>query len=446
MKFISDSDDLSNYLNQSVSKNIDIKDISTDTRTIKKGSLFIGIKGNNFNGNDFVEDAIQKGAHLVITDSRKYINHKNENIVYVDNSVSALRKIASNILKSFDGNVVGITGSNGKTTTTKIISKILSRSSGTIKNFNNEIGMPLSIINADKNSKNLIIEMGASKIGDIEYLSSILKPNIGIITNIGNSHLENLKNIDGVLKVKSELIQNITKHGYLIVPGQNKEHLDCWRGIRNDINIITFGSNPDNDFYYSNEKPDSYGMEYTINSPPNNINTEIKTDLKGKHNIDNTLVAFIVNHLTKEGDDSFKKKILKIDKFTSRQIQMNWINRSKLIDDTYNANPDSVKKSIDLLCENSKRKLLILGDMLELGPKSKKFHQEVGRYALEKGVDLILGFGKDSKYSVEIFRDNGFFFESEKDLKNFIKNNVKSNDVILIKGSRGMKMERFIDV
>jgi UDP-N-acetylmuramoyl-tripeptide--D-alanyl-D-alanine ligase len=446
MKFISDSNDLSNYLNQSAPKNIDIKDISTDTRTIRKGSLFIGIKGNNFNGNDFIEDAIHKGAYLVITDSRKYINHKNENIVYVDNSVSALRKIASNILKSFDGNIVGITGSNGKTTTTKIISKILPRSSGTIKNFNNEIGMPLSIINANKNSKNLIIEMGASKIGDIEYLSSILKPNIGIITNIGNSHLENLKNLEGVLKVKSELIDNISKHGYLIVPGQNKEHLDYWREIRNDVNIITFGSNPNNDFYFSNEKHDSYGMEFSINSSSNNVNIEVKTDLKGKHNIDNILVAYIVNYLSNEDDDSFKKKILKIDKFTSRQIQLDWINKSVLIDDTYNANPDSVKKSIDLLCENSKRKLLILGDMLELGPKSKKFHQEVGRYALEKGVDLILGFGKDSKYSVEIFRDNGFFFESEEDLKNFIKNNVKSNDIVLIKGSRGMKMEKFINV
>jgi len=288
--------------------------------------------------------------------------------------------------------------------------------------------------------------MGASKIGDIEYLSSILKPNIGIITNIGNSHLENLKNLEGVLKVKSELIDNISKHGYLIVPGQNKEHLDYWREIRNDVNIITFGSNPDNDFYFSNEKHDSYGMEFSINSSSNNVNIEVKTDLKGKHNIDNILVAYIVNYLTQEGDDSFKKKILKIDKFTSRQIQLDWVNKSVLIDDTYNANPDSVKKSIDLLCENSKRKLLILGDMLELGPKSKKFHQEVGRYALEKGVDLILGFGKDSKYSVEIFRDNGFFFESEEDLKNFIKNNVKSNDIVLIKGSRGMKMEKFINV
>jgi UDP-N-acetylmuramyl pentapeptide synthase len=137
------------------------------------------------------------------------------------------------------------------------------------------------------------------------------------------------------LKVKSELIDNISKHGYLIVPGQNKEHLDYWREIRNDVNIITFGSNPNNDFYFSNEKHDSYGMEFSINSSSNNVNIEVKTDLKGKHNIDNILVAYIVNYLSNEDDDSFKQKILKIDKFTSRQIQLDWINKSVLIDDTY---------------------------------------------------------------------------------------------------------------
>ena len=446
MRFISNSKELSDYLMLDYDLPFDdIKSVSIDSREIEKSSLFICIEGNNFDGNDFIDDAFSKGANFVIS-NRKDLAKRNDRVIYAKNSIKALKIIAKNIVSSYQGNSIGITGSNGKTTTTKIISKILSRSSGTIKNFNNEIGMPLSIIHADKDSKNLVIEMGASKIGDIEYLSSILKPNIGIITNIGNSHLENLKNLNGVLKVKSELIKNIAKHGFLIVPGQNKEHLDYWKGVRDDINIITFGSNPNNDFYSSNEENNINGMEFNINSLSNNINVEIKTDLKGRHNIDNILVAYIVNHLTKEGDDSFKKKISRIDKFTSRQIQLDWINGSELIDDTYNANPDSVKKSIDLLCEDRKRKLLILGDMLELGPKSKQFHQEIGRYAFEKGVDLILGFGKDSKHSVEVFKDNGFFFESEEDLKIFIKNNVKSNDIVLIKGSRGMKMEKFINV
>lgn len=446
MKFISNSNHLTDYLDILAPKDINIKNISTDSRTLKKDSLFIGIQGENFNGNDYVDEAVLKGACLVITDSKKYKDHKNKNILYVNNSIYALKKITKNILKSYRGSVIGITGSNGKTTTTKIISKILSRSSGTIKNFNNEIGMPLSIMNADRNSKNIVIEMGASKIGDIKYLSSILKPNIGVITNIGNSHLENLKDLDGVLRVKSELIKNITKNGYLIVPGKNHKYLDYWKGIRNDINIITFGDDSSNNFYSTNEKHNSHGMVFNIISKSNNINIEIQTDLKGTHNIDNILVAYVVNYLIKEGDNSFKKKILDINKFTSRQIQLNWINGSELIDDTYNANPDSVKKSIDLLCDYNKRKLLILGDMLELGSKSIYFHQEIGKYALEKGVDFLLGFGKDSKHSVKTFRDNGFFFESEESLKNFIKNNVKSNDIVLIKGSRGMKMEKFINV
>ena len=241
MKFITNSNDLSKYLDTPIKKNIQIKDISIDSRTIKKDSLFIGINGKNFNGNDYVDEAIHKGACLVITDSEKYKTCKNKNIIYVNNSISALKKITSNILKSFDGNVVGITGSNGKTTTTKIIANVLSKSSSTLKNYNNEIGMPLSIFNAKQNSNNLVIEMGAAKPGDIKYLSSILKPNIGVITNIGNSHLEKLKNIKGVLKVKSELVSNIKNGGYLVVPNEKKKKIKIWKKIIRGKKLITFG-------------------------------------------------------------------------------------------------------------------------------------------------------------------------------------------------------------
>ena len=209
MKFISNSNDLSKFLKKPILKNIKIKTISTDTRSLKKDSLFIAIKGDTFNGNDYIAEAIKKGACLVITDSKKFKYSKNKKVIYVNDSILALKKITKNIIKHYQGNVIGITGSNGKTTTTRIIANSIKNSSSTLKNFNNEIGMPLSIMNADPKKKNLIIEMGAAKPKDIHYLSSFLKPNVGVITNIGNSHLENLKNINGVLKVKSELVLNI---------------------------------------------------------------------------------------------------------------------------------------------------------------------------------------------------------------------------------------------
>ena len=444
MKFITNSNDLSKYLDTPIKKNIQIKDISIDSRTIKKDSLFIAINGENFNGNDYVDEAIHKGACLVITDSKKYKTSKNKNIIYVNNSISALKKITSNILKSFDGNVVGITGSNGKTTTTKIIANVLSKSSSTLNNYNNEIGMPLSIFNAKQNSKNLVIEMGAAKPGDIKYLSSILKPNIGVITNIGNSHLEKLKNIKGVLKVKSELVSNIKNGGYLVVPNENKEHLKFWEKIIRGKELITFGTEKNADFYAINIKSSIKKQEFNIISDKYNIDHKIKTSLSGVHNIKNILAAFAVSYLIENSPKLFNQRLEKGAQV--RQKQQKWIRGSLLIDDTYNANPESVKKAIDFLSNSIKRKVFIMGDMLELGRYRKKMHVDVGQYAKRKKVDVFLGFGELTKYAVSGYGKNGLFFNNENDLKKFIKENIKSGDIVLIKGSRGIKMERFINV
>ena len=444
MKFITNSNDLSKYLDTPIKKNIQIKDISIDSRTIKKDSLFIAINGENFNGNDYVDEAIHKGACLVITDSKKYKTSKNKNIIYVNNSISALKKITSNILKSFDGNVVGITGSNGKTTTTKIIANVLSKSSSTLNNYNNEIGMPLSIFNAKQNSKNLVIEMGAAKPGDIKYLSSILKPNIGVITNIGNSHLEKLKNIKGVLKVKSELVSNIKNGGYLVVPNENKEHLKFWEKIIRGKELITFGTEKNADFYAINIKSSIKKQEFKIISDKYNIDHKIKTSLSGVHNIKNILAAFAVSYLIENSPKLFNQRLEKNTQV--RQKQQKWIRGSLLIDDTYNANPESVKKAIDFLSNSNKRKVFIMGDMLELGRYRKKMHADVGQYAKRKKVDVFLGFGELTKYAVSGYGKNGLFFNNENDLKKFIKENIKSGDIVLIKGSRGIKMERFINV
>ena len=444
MKFITNSNDLSKYLDTPIKKNIQIKDISIDSRTIKKDSLFIAINGENFNGNDYVDEAIHKGACLVITDSKKYKTSKNKNIIYVNNSISALKKITSNILKSFDGNVVGITGSNGKTTTTKIIANVLSKSSSTLNNYNNEIGMPLSIFNAKQNSKNLVIEMGAAKPGDIKYLSSILKPNIGVITNIGNSHLEKLKNIKGVLKVKSELVSNIKNGGYLVAPNENKEHLKFWKKIIRGKELITFGTEKNADFYAINIKSSIKKQEFNIISDKYNIDHKIKTSLSGVHNIKNILAAFAVSYLIENSPKLFNQRLEKNTQV--RQKQKKWIRGSLLIDDTYNANPESVKKAIDFLSNSNKRKVFIMGDMLELGRYRKKMHADVGQYAKRKKVDVFLGFGELTKYAVSGYGKNGLFFNNENDLKKFIKENIKSGDIVLIKGSRGIKMERFINV
>ena len=446
MKFINNSNDLAKLLNIKIAKDIKISNVSTDTRDLKPESLFFAIKGEKFNGNDYVENAIKKGACLVITDSKRYKGSNKKKIIYVNNTVVSLKKIAKNILKSFEGNVIGITGSNGKTTTTKIISSVLNKSSGTLKNYNNEIGMPLSIINANPKAKHLVIEMGAAKPKDIQYLSSVLKPNIGLITNIGNSHLEKLKNIDGVLKVKSELISNIKKDGYLIVPNENSKHLSFWKSLRNDINVITFGIKKSADFYPEEIKYSLNKSKFIIKSKKYNTNIHIETSLSGEHNLKNILASYAVSYIVKNSDEMFSTKLKNNLDSIIRQKQSKWIRDSVLIDDTYNANPESVKKALDLLATSSKRKIVVLGDMLELGRLRKKMHKDVGKYAATKKIDIFLGFGDLTKYAVEGFGKNGIFFNDEILLREFLKKNIQSKDVVLIKGSRGMKMERYIDV
>ena len=446
MKFIANTSDLNRYLGVDIASNIPIKSISTDTRSIKKNSLFIAIKGENFDGNDFVEDAITKGALYAIADKKKYENQKNKKIIYVKNTVKALKKISGNIINEYKGKVIAVTGSNGKTTTTNIISKTLKNNSKTLKNFNNEIGMPLSIMNASSKSKNLVLEIGASKFGDIDYLSKILKPHVGVITNIGHSHLEKLGNVNGVFEVKSELINNIKKNGFLIVPSDNKKHLDRWKKLRNDINILTFGIESAADFYASKINFKENGLSFVIRSNLIKKPIQIKTSIEGKHNIKNILASFAVHFCLKEDIENFVN-ILKENKLNAlRQIKSKWINGSILIDDTYNANPDSTKKSIDLLSNYNKNTVLILGDMLELGRYKKQLHKEVGVYAKKMGINVILGYGDLTKYAVDGFGKKAIFFKDEENLKSYLRKNITSKDVILIKGSRGMKMEKFKNV
>ena len=446
MKFIASSLDVEKYLNININEYFLIKNISTDTRSMDRDSFFIAIKGDRFNGNDYVEEAFDKGAALALVDDPRFANVKNNRIIYVKNTIKALATMSKNIINNYDGKVIAITGSNGKTTTTNIIASTLESSSSTLANFNNEIGLPLSIFNSSPKSKYLVYEIGASKFNDINYLSRILKPDIGVITNIGLSHLEFLKNKQGVLKVKSEIIKNIKKDGFLIVPDDNKSHLKHWRSLRSDINIVTFGLESSSDFHSSDINFKTNGLHFAVESKYLDKKKKLNSKLEGNHNVINILASCAVHYCLKKNINEITKNIGSVIFHNSRSSKIKWIKGSILIDDTYNANPDSARKSIDLLSNNSNKTYVILGDMLELGKYKKKLHKEIGQYAKIKGIDIFIGFGELAKHAVDGFGNDGLFFTEELDLKNYLKQNISKKDVILIKGSRGMKMERFINV
>ena len=443
MKFISSTNDIRKYLGLKPKKDIKFKNISIDTRTIKKDSLFIALKGENFNGNKFIEKAFSSGAIAVLCSDKSYI--KKNNVIYVPSVRKALSKISSEIASDFKGKKILITGSNGKTSTTNIISKSLPKCSSTIKNFNNEIGLPISIMSSKQDSKYMVLEAGAAKKGDIEYLSKIVKPDIGIITNIGNSHLEKLINIEGVFKVKSELIKNIRKGGALIVPN-DVNYLQRWKNMAKGIKVIPVPKKffAKNEKISKNKKVMTFDIIKSCSDDKKSKAVSISSSLLGKHNIQNILVCYTCLNVLGESNSKMLKSLKNISSSISRQRILSWRNKSTLIDDTYNANPESVKRSIDVLSEFSGRKIFIFGDMFELGRFRKKLHIDIGSYAKNSKIDILITFGELSKFASSGFQKKSYNFYNEGQLKAFIADFIKKNDIVLIKGSRGMKMERFI--
>lgn len=446
MKLINNTKDILLSLGISGNHEASIKDFQIDSRKVSKRSVFIGLAGANQDGSIYSDHALQKGAALTIIRSQKNISSQDlsSNILRVKSSEKALICLAKTALKKFNGPVIGITGSNGKTTTKNILNFGIKDSFSTFKNFNNEIGMPLSALMLDSKNKAAIFEMGAAKKGDIKFLSKIIKPSIGIITHIGHSHLSGLNSLKGVLDVKSELIHNIQSNGVAIIP--NGEHVKYWKGLRNDITFLTFGFDASASFFASKIKTARTGTSFSIESKHLSRKFNVKTKLLGDHNILNILAAFIATHQLKEDKEFFLESLGVFENESQRLNLQPWINHSMLIDDSYNANPDSVKAAIDVLVQFPGRRVLILGDMKELGRYRKKFHKQIGEYAKIKGLDLLIGFGSLAKYSIESFGSSGIFFKSDAALKVFLNKEISKKDHVLLKGSRGMLMEQFIEI
>ena len=446
MKFIQNTSDILLALGVEGKHRSPIKDFCIDSRKVKQNSVFIGLAGSNEDGSSYCDDAFSNGAVLAIIKAKKGMsaNKLKDNTLFVSNPEKALAKLGQVALNNFARPVIGVTGSNGKTTTKNILSTGIKNSFSTFKNFNNEIGLPLCALMLDSKNEVAIFEMGAAKKGDIHFLSKIIQPDIGIITHIGHSHLLGLNSLKGVLEVKSELIHNIKKNGTAIVP--NGPHLNYWRKLRKDITFITFGLDDSAEFFPSNIKSSPAGTSFSIQSQYFNNEIQVSTPLMGNHNILNILAACSSVYQL-NGDMNFFLKSLKGFKNESQRLEFQpWINQSNLINDSYNANPDSVRAAIDVLHQMKGRKIMILGDMKELGRYRKKFHKEIGEYAKIKKLDLFLGFGDLAKYSVDSFGSSGRFFNSKIALMEFLKSEVSKLDYVLLKGSRGMQMEQFINI
>ena len=426
--------------------------VSTDSRSLKKGSIFIALKGNKFDGHSFINQAVKKGACTVIINKSRLKDFDNLDItiVAVKNSTIAYGELASKWRKKLKAKVIGLTGSNGKTTTKEMLAKIFEQKylvCKTLANNNNHIGVPLTLFSANNNHDYIILEMGSNHFGEIAYSAKIAQPDFSLITNVGDSHLEFFKNRQGVAKEKTTLFSETLKSGGKIFVNNDDKLL--MQRTKTNRNKITYGFSGKPDIkgkilgFWENGKP-----EIEINYKNKKFNVEV--GLPGISNAKNFLAASAValaNKIPVRDIQLAAKRLESVDK------RMNIINKENfiLINDSYNANPESMKAAFEFMKSfpRFKKKITVLGDMFELGDKSVEAHRKLSSSLKKNGIDEVYAIGKNMKYLIQGINGSGIIskhFKDKKSLELFLINKNFDNSIILVKGSRGMKMEEFVKI
>ena len=413
--------------------------ISINSKKIKKDDIFIAIKGLNFDGHDYINEAFKNGAIAAIISDEEKIS---KNTILVNDTKKSLADIASLILMKFKPFVIGITGSNGKTTTKELIKSILDSNYGTNKilathaNYNNDIGLPLTIFNLNSEHSHIVLEMGMNHPKEISYLANIAPPNFAVITNIGEAHIENFKNREAIANEKKDILRNLKAEGTAILPKDSEFFNFLVKDLKN-VKVLSFGMRKDADI--SCELLDH--KKILIKTPKYDL--EIKSKLLGHNNISNILAAVTCAYQLKINPTKIKEGIENITPIPSRLELKEGKKRAAIIDDTYNANPSSFLSAIEVLNEFPGKKILVIGDMAELGENSRIYHQELSRTIKETKINITLGLGKYTKEIITLLGRNNTWFRSKDDLVKHLYSCMKGS-TILVKGSRSMKMEEIV--
>ena len=422
---------LNELMFEEFSKKVQIKNVVMDSRKVIKGSLFFAIN----NGNSYVKDVLDKGASLVIADNTDI---KDERVIKVTDTIATMQDLATKYRKKLDIQVVGITGSNGKTTTKDIVYSLLSTKAKTLKtegNYNNHIGLPYTLLNVTDEEKFVVFEMGMSSLGEIKRLGEISGPNYAIITNIGDSHIEFLKTRDNVFKAKTELLEFVDKENTFVCG--DDEYLG-----KLDVNKVGFNEN--NTYKIESYEFSNKDSKFILDGK------EYEMPLLGKHNISNTAIAIELAKKIGLTDEEIQKSLKEV-KISNMRFQEIKIGNDIYINDAYNASPMSMKAAIDTLNEiyDDKYKIAILGDMLELGENEIDYHIDVLNYLLDKKIKLVYLYGERMKKAYDIFMKNRseeyrfWYYPTKKGIVESLKN-IKMEKVILLKASRGIKLEEII--
>jgi UDP-N-acetylmuramoyl-tripeptide--D-alanyl-D-alanine ligase len=435
---------------------MDIKGVSIDSRNIQEGELFIALKGDRFDGHDFVPDAIRKGAwgalvERSVLESRFSLFGGLRNILPVEDTLNAFQEMAGMHRRKFSIPFIGITGSNGKTTTKEMLAGILKQKGPVLKNegnLNNHIGVPLTLMKLNGRHQAAVVEMGMSRTGEIALLARLLSPTVGVITNIGPAHLEFLGSLDKIADAKGELLDNLKSDATAVLNADDQ----YFGKLKNKFSgrVVSFGINNPADVVGTEIRQDLRYTDFTIAS--SGTAAKVRLRAVGTHNIYNALAATAAAIAVGASIDSVKYGL---DDFVSvvMRSEVREIQGRTVLADCYNANPASMDAAIRTVVSLAlgRRSIAVLGDMLELGHSASEAHREVGRAAARSGVDMVITYGVlandigEGAHEAGMPNNRIFKAATHAEAAELIKELSRPGDVVLIKGSRGMKMEKILE-
>ena len=422
-------------------ENLQFHGVSTDTRTIEPGELFVALHGPNFDGNEFVAAAEERRAVAAVV--TRPVDTALPSIT-VDDTRLALGRLASSWRQEMSASIVGITGSNGKTTLKELIACCLSKSARTLAthgNFNNDIGLPLMLLKLSPDDRYAVIEMGANHAGEIEYLTSLAAPSVVAITNAGPAHLEGFGSIAGVAKAKGEILQ-CSQRPRAAILNADDAYFDYWTSLVDDLRLISFGLSSKATVYASDISIVSDGISFHLHLPDDEL--LVTLPLQGIHNVRNACAAAAVSLAFNLSPDQIKRGLESVLPVAGRLRPITGIGGSRIFDDTYNSNPASAIAAAEFLATQDGSSVLVLGDMRELGEDSDSLHRAVGIAARDAGIKRLLATGDLSRQTVNAFGDGATWYETADDISKELSNTLHAGDNVLVKGSRSMHMGRVV--
>ena len=422
-------------------RNVSISNISTDSRGVSQNDLFIALKGPNFDGSAFVADVKEKGAAAVVVEQAVAVDIPQ---IIVRDTRLALGQLAAAVKARLAPKTIAVTGSAGKTTVKEMMAAILSRRGhvlATQGNFNNDIGVPLTMLRLTEQHQYAVLELGANHQGEIAYTTSLAKPDVAIITNVAPSHLEGFGDVFGVARAKGEIFNAITPQGLAVIPADS-EYRDYWLRRLEGKPVQQFSANATADYHAQNIVLDSNGCAaFELICPSGS--QSIQLTIPGKHNVANALAAASACIAVGATLADVQLGLAQMQAVKGR-TNIKMVNAQlRVIDDTYNANVESVKAAIDLLASYNGYRVLVLGDMAELGADARLYHEEIGLYAKEAGINLLFTLGVLSQSASDLFNGQGAHFSSRQALLQRLLPVISEQQevTLLVKGSRSAKME-----